>query len=298
MATEPASVRLRAVSKSYGRRRQVLSNVDLQVPPGDILALIGRNGSGKSTLLKVMVGLSRPSSGTVSRNARVVSYVPETFASHDRMSASAYLRHMGMIRGLTARAATQRSHELLERLTLTGGADTPVRRLSKGNAQKVALAQALLVPPQLLALDEPWSGLDSASHGTLSELIAEAAQQGGAVVFTDHDDSVVRSAATRVCEISRGRLRSMTVPDHIAQQPAVTHVEFVAPPGRHPADVHWSAQQGVLRVRQQGGTVGLLLHADCLDAVLLTALSRGWSVASVGPATGDEWVDVGRPESD
>lgn len=171
-------VRLRRVSKRYGRRREVLADVDLQVAAGELLALVGANGSGKSTVLKLMVGLSRPSSGTVRRNARVVSYVPDVFTSHDRLSASAYLRHMGRIRGLSARAARERSDGLLDRLALEGGADTPMRKLSKGNAQKVALAQALLEPPQLLVLDEPWSRLDATAHGTLSELLTETAASG------------------------------------------------------------------------------------------------------------------------
>jgi ABC-type multidrug transport system ATPase subunit len=136
-----------------------LADVDLQVAAGELLALVGANGSGKSTVLKLMVGLSRPSSGTVRRNARVVSYVPDVFTSHDRLSASAYLRHMGRIRGLSTRAARERSDELLERLALAGGADTPMRKLSKGNAQKVALAQALVEPPELPVLDEPWGSV-------------------------------------------------------------------------------------------------------------------------------------------
>ncbi|MEI8409867.1 MULTISPECIES: ATP-binding cassette domain-containing protein [unclassified Kribbella] len=104
-------VRLRRVSKRYGRRREVLADIDLQVAAGDLLALVGANGSGKSTVLKLMVGLSRPTSGTVRRNARVVSYVPDIFTSHDRLSASSYLRHMGRIRGLSAHAARARSDE-------------------------------------------------------------------------------------------------------------------------------------------------------------------------------------------
>jgi ABC-type uncharacterized transport system ATPase subunit len=136
------------VSKRYGRR-EILADVDLQLNAGELLALVGANGSGKSTVLRLMVGLSRPSAGSVQRNADVVSYVPDVFTSHDRLSASAYLRHMGRIRGLSTRTARDRSLELLDRLALSGGADTPMRKLSKGNAQKVALAQALLDPPQL-----------------------------------------------------------------------------------------------------------------------------------------------------
>jgi ABC-type multidrug transport system ATPase subunit len=201
-------VRLRRVSKRYGHRREVLADVDLQVAAGELLGLVGANGSGKSTVLKLMVGLSRPSSGTVRRNARVVSYVPDVFTSHDRLSASAYLRHMGRIRGLSARAARERSDALLDRLALAGGADTPMRKLSKGNAQKVALAQALLEPPQLLVLDEPWSGLDSTAHETLSELLTETAAAGAAVAFTPTRSSAQRPPGSASCATADSRLKA------------------------------------------------------------------------------------------
>ena len=121
-------VRLRKVSKRYGRR-EILADVDLRVNAGELLALVGANGSGKSTVLKLMVGLSRPSTGTVRRTARVVSYVPDVFASHDRLSASAYLRHMGRIRGLSSAAAASRASGLMDWLELSGD-ETSLRQLS------------------------------------------------------------------------------------------------------------------------------------------------------------------------
>ena len=263
-------VRLRKVSKRYGRR-QILTDVDLRVNAGELLALVGTNGSGKSTVLKLMVGLSRPSTGSVRRDARVVGYVPDVFASHDRLSASSYLRHMGRIRGLSGRAARARADELLDRLALSGGADTPMRKLSKGNAQKVALAQALLDPPHLLVLDEPWSGLDSTAHATLRELLTEAADQGAAVAFTEHSDLVVRSTATRVCEIRNGELHTA-----VATVTTLTEISLVAG-----ADLDWTRQPDVLEVRRHDTGVTLMLPTGRHDAALLTALNHGWSVTTV-----------------
>jgi ABC-type multidrug transport system ATPase subunit len=262
-------VRLRKVSKRYGRR-EILADVDLQLNAGELLALVGANGSGKSTVLRLMVGLSRPSAGTVQRTARVVSYVPDVFTSHDRLSASAYLRHMGRIRGLSTRTARDRSDELLDRLALSGGADTPMRKLSKGNAQKVALAQALLDPPHLLVLDEPWAGLDATAHSTLRELLTEAAAQGAAVAFTEHSAEVVRSTATRVCELDQGRL---TTP---SRQTALTELHLI-PAGY----IDWDRHPDVLEVRRTEAGVTVLLPTGRHDAALLTALNHGWSVVSV-----------------
>lgn len=243
---------------------------------GELLALVGANGSGKSTVLKLMVGLSRPSTGSVRRTARAVSYVPDVFASHDRLSASAYLRHMGRIRGLSTRTARERALELLDRLALAGGADTPMRKLSKGNAQKVALAQALLAPPELLVLDEPWAGLDATAHTTLRELLTETAAQGAAVAFTEHSAQVVRSTATRVCEIGDGRLTALP------QQAGLTEISMV--PG---AEIDWSRHPDVVEVRPHEAGVTLTVPTGRHDAALLTALQHGWSVTTVRQVTSE-----------
>ncbi|MFC9691193.1 ABC transporter ATP-binding protein [Kribbella sp. NPDC056951] len=283
-------VRLTNVSKRYGQR-EILSEVDLRVGAGELLALVGANGSGKSTVLKLMVGLSRPTSGTVRRTARVVSYVPDVFTSHDRLSASAYLRHLGRIRGLSAGAARERSSVLLERLALTGGADTPMRKLSKGNAQKVALAQALLTPPELLVLDEPWAGLDATAHETLRDLLTETAHAGAAVAFTEHSTETVRLTATRTCKLHERALHESTplqnapfpntFPNNASPANAFLGralTEIVLAPG---PELDWSGRPEVVEVRRGSSGTTLLVVTGQHDAVLLDALSHGCSVRQV-----------------
>src|SRR5437868_7304884 len=192
---------LQKVSKRYRRDRPVLIDVDFQTLPGAVQAVTGGNGSGKSTLLRVLAGVTRPTSGTRSGDPGVIGYVPDRFPANTRLSARSYLAHMARIKGLSSAHATSRTTELLSRLELAGGPGTPIRDLSKGNAQKVAVAQALLVPPRLLILDEPWSGLDSSAHGVLTELIAEVATAGGTVVFTDHREVVTEAVAGEVYRV-------------------------------------------------------------------------------------------------
>src|SRR5688572_22755600 len=139
-------VELRGVGKRYDRSRTVLEDVDLVIYPGEVVGIVGGNGSGKSTLLRIVAGLSAVSSGAVVARPRAIGYVPERFPTLGRVSARSYLKHMGRIRGLGTRDALARADELLARLELVGGARTELRRLSKGNAQKVAVAQALMVP--------------------------------------------------------------------------------------------------------------------------------------------------------
>ncbi|MGW3289583.1 ABC transporter ATP-binding protein [Streptomyces sp. NPDC001002] len=274
-------LRCESVSKRYGRGSWVLRDVDMEVSGGDVLAVVGANGSGKSTLLRILVGLSRPTSGQVAGRPRHIGYVPDRFTAHERISALSYLTHMGRIRGLSGAAARTRAGQLLDRLALVGGGDTSLRTLSKGNAQKVALAQALLVEPDLLVLDEPWSGLDASAHGVLAEFIEEVAGRGGAVVFTDHREAITETHATGVHVIADGRV-SARGGQHSAWRDTEVELTLTAPvTGVRPREVNWSALPGVTDTASRDGVIVLRVAREHSDAVLLTALRQGWSVESL-----------------
>lgn len=273
-------LRLEAVSKRYGRAAPVLTGVDLELTAGQVVAIKGGNGSGKSTLLRIVVGLSSPSTGIVTGRPESIGYVPERFPPDERLSAAAYLLHMGRIRGLTTRVASRRAARLCDRLGLIGDASAPLQRLSKGNAQKVAVAQALLVAPQLLVLDEPWSGLDSTAHGVLNELVTEAAGSGAAVLFTDHGDALTSAGASVGYELTGGCLRPR--PGASGQRHVVSEVVLAAPvTGPAPRRVQWSALPGVLDTCHEGDTVTVRVADAHRDALLLAALRRGWSVTEL-----------------
>ncbi|MFB9575467.1 ABC transporter ATP-binding protein [Streptomyces yanii] len=262
--------------------------MDVEAPAGEVVAFAGGNGSGKSTLLRIAVGLSRPTRGTVAARPPVVGYVPDRFSPNERMSAAAYLTHMGRVRGLTTSVASARAGQLLDRLALVGGKHAPLRSLSKGNAQKVALAQALLVEPGLLVLDEPWSGLDADAHGVLAEITTEVASSGGTVVFTDHRESVTRARATRTYTVSKGRV-SLRRPEPWAteQRPASDVVLTAGGDGRVPQDLAWEQLDGVLTVSRDVTGVRMRVGRESTDALLFTALQHGWSVERVTGTTTD-----------
>jgi ABC-type multidrug transport system ATPase subunit len=289
-------MRVRGLSKHYPGTGAVLDDIDVDITSGELVAIIGGNGSGKTTLLKILVGLSRASAGTVSGRPPVVAYVPERFPSQHRMSALAYLTHMGRIRGLSGQAAAARARELLERLALVGGETTELRRLSKGNAQKVALAQAILVPAQLLVLDEPWTGLDTAAHEVLTQLMNEVATAGGAVVFTDHHDSVVAASASVIYEIREGHLSLAEYVTGPAASPAA-RIELVTPHNcsQPPDDLDWETLSGVLDVTQCNGAVTITVVDSECDALLLTAIRNGWSVQDARRSTAPHrWARQGQ----
>ncbi|GAA1522519.1 ATP-binding cassette domain-containing protein [Sphaerisporangium rubeum] len=180
-------MRLTNVSFRYGRRAPwVLRDVHLELPDGTVAEVAGRNGAGKSTLLRLLAGVTRPARGSVTGRPAVVGYAPEIFPTAQPFTVSAYLAHMAAVRGLPASAADP----WVERLGMTSLLDTPLPDLSKGSAQKVGLAQALLASPGLLILDEPFAGLDRQSHAELPLAVEEVRAAGGIVVVSDHQNGL------------------------------------------------------------------------------------------------------------
>ncbi|MFK4104528.1 ATP-binding cassette domain-containing protein [Streptomyces sp. NPDC019531] len=181
-------MRLEGVGLRYGWRGPwVLRGVDLELPAGRLIRAQGANGCGKSTLLKVVAGAARPDQGRVSGRPARTAYVPERFPPALPFTALEYLRLMGRVHGLPGAEAERRGARLLERFGAEGHAGQPLARLSKGTCQKVAVVQALLAEPELLVLDEAWTGLDSGSRDALDEAVEERLAEGATVVFVDHD---------------------------------------------------------------------------------------------------------------
>lgn len=270
--TAPPLLALTAIAKRYGPGQAVLDGIDLEIRCGRVLGIIGANGSGKSTLLRILAGLSRPSAGTVTGRPRI-GYLPDRFPATQRMSARAYLRHMGRLHGL---ASLSEVDTLLDRFALAGGTRVPLRQLSKGNAQKVGLAQAVLVRPELLVLDEPWSGLDVEAHAVLGAVVAETKARGASVVFTDHRATVVHAHADEVFRIEGGKLRPAGPPDKVGPQTRIV----LSGPGAS----DWRAEPDVVLAGRDGDRVELIVPAERSDAVLLLALRGGWSVCEVMPS--------------
>jgi ABC-2 type transport system ATP-binding protein len=182
-------MRLESVGKRYGLGQPwVVRDVSLDVAAGRLIRLEGRNGSGKSTLLRVAAGVTLPSKGRVTGRPHT-GYVPERFPGALPFPARDYLLHMARVHGLRGALGPRRVDEWLERLGAAGYAGRPLRSLSKGMCQKVAITQALVSSPGLLILDEAWTGLDQAARGALDAAVGERVADGGAVMFVDHDQA-------------------------------------------------------------------------------------------------------------
>jgi ABC-2 type transport system ATP-binding protein len=286
---------LESVGFRYAHRgTRVLDGVTLDLDPGTVTAVIGGNGSGKSTLLKVAAGLARPTSGAVRGRPKRIGYVPERLPADMRLSARSYLLHMGRIQGIGTVTAGRRSGELLDRLGAEGDLDAPISTLSKGNAQKVALAQAMLVDPQLLVLDEPWSGLDARTHRVLTDCLANLRDAGVIVLLTEHRPGAVTASADVVRRLHRGRLAEQLVEER-SPEPTSFAIDLGVGPdtGAVPRQrlTALAALPGVLAAREEGGRVRLEVVAGRSDTVLAEVLKQGCTVHKVWP----HWTDVPLP---
>ncbi len=206
------AVRLTGVTKRFGKHTAV-SDLDMEVPVGSIYGLLGPNGSGKTTTLRMIMGILLPDEGRVELLGdapRVpltnrVGYLPEERGVYRKMKVLDFLVFMGEIRGMSRGKARARSSEWLERLELTGWADKKTEDLSKGMQQKVQFIGTVLHDPQVLILDEPFSGLDPINQEVLEEIVREFHARGTTILFSTHLMDHAERLCERVLLISRAR---------------------------------------------------------------------------------------------
>jgi ABC-2 type transport system ATP-binding protein len=320
-------VQLISVGKRYCLRQPwIVRDVSQEVAAGRLIRLEGPNGSGKSTLLRLIAGVLVPSAGRVTSRPHA-GYVPERFPAALAFSAREYLQHMGRIHGLSAAAVRAAADEWLERLGAADYAQAPLRTLSKGMCQKVAIAQALLAQPGLLVLDEAWTGLDQAARGVLDAAVAERLAAGGRVLFVDHDPARLADRVDQRWQLADGRVgvvpggaphrpRPGSGPTAAAAGP-VLQAATIEVTGLEEASLERLARLvGVLGVdpdpagapeaeadRIGGGHGGRLIgpvrltvSADASDALLRELLSwDGVHVSAVGPAPRQPGPGLPRP---
>jgi tungstate transport system ATP-binding protein len=198
-------LQLRGVDVRFGGVT-ALRGIELRVAPGERVALIGANGSGKSTLLRVLHGLVRPATGSLLRDsaARQAMVFQRPFML--RMSALANVSLGLWIRGTRWKDARERAMAALQRVGLAEVALRNARTLSAGQQQRLALARAWSLQPDVLLLDEPTSSLDPHAKREVEGLMAEFAAAGMTLVFASHNLGQVKRLATRVVYLERGRL--------------------------------------------------------------------------------------------
>jgi ABC-type multidrug transport system ATPase subunit len=276
---------LQAVAKRYSRRgRWILQGVSLEAAPGTLNSIVGANGSGKSTLLRIAAGLTSPSSGRAFVPSRV-GYLPERQPARLTFTSAEFLANMGQIRGMSGRAVVEKSGELFERLGLQPSSAVPWETLSKGNRQKVLVAQALLAPTDLVVLDEPYSGLDDRAGMALDELIAEALTRETAVLISTHRAQDSHNA-DHLWQLESAGLTDISPPSASALRSRSWDKRIVLTTTQERSPAPLSQLDGVESSQTDGSPKRLVLIVmdRKADIVLRAALTLGWSVESVGRA--------------
>ncbi len=255
------AVRFQGVTKRFGSLTAV-DHLDLEIPRGSLYGLLGPNGSGKSTSIRMIMGILKPDEGTVrlfgsdpeETRRRKVGYLPEERGLYRRMKVLELLTFLGEIRGVPRAEGRERAGRWLERLGLGETMEKRAEDLSKGMQQKVQFIATVLHEPELLVLDEPFSGLDPINQDVLEEIVLEFHRNGTTILFSTHLMDQAERLCERVCLIARskkvldGDLRSIKE----AERKGVLEVVFDGPDG-------WIAGPEVMNVERVGESHHLLL---------------------------------------
>lgn len=207
------AVGIDGVSRAFGDVKAV-DGLSLSLAPGEIVGFLGTNGAGKTTTIKMITGLLRPDAGEVSVfggdpsdpavRARI-GYMPEVATYYPYLNARELLAFYGGICGLDAKSVRERTDSLLESVGLADAAKRPLRTYSKGMLQRAGIAQALLNDPDLLVLDEPFTGLDPLARIHFRELLRSLREKGKAVFFSSHELGETELLCDRVAIMKKGR---------------------------------------------------------------------------------------------
>jgi ABC-2 type transport system ATP-binding protein len=266
--------------KAYGSN-QVLQGVGFSVAPGQMFGFCGSNGAGKTTTMRIAMGLARADAGEVRWDGRPVDeevrrrigYMPEERGLYPKMEVGEQLTYFARLHGMAAGPAARAAVEWADRLGLGERRDERLEKLSLGNQQRVQLAAALVSEPDVLILDEPFSGLDPVGVDSLAEALLEQCRRGVPVVFSSHQLDLVERLCDAVGILARGRIvASGTVPE-LRAAGAGRQLRVVVPQAPH----GWAAELPGVRVvsEQRGDTVLELLPGTDDQQVLAAALATG-----------------------
>jgi ABC-2 type transport system ATP-binding protein len=278
---------LTGITKSYGGRR-VLDDIGFTVAPGRLTGFVGGNGAGKTTTMRIMLGVLARDGGEVTLNGAPVSaadrrsfgYMPEERGLYPKMRVLEHIVYLARLHGFSKTDATTRATALLEELGLGERLSDNIETLSLGNQQRAQIAAALVHDPQVLILDEPFSGLDPLAVDVVAAVLNRRAAAGAAVLFSSHQLDVVERLCDDLVIIAGGTIRASGTRDTLRAQHAQRRFELVSV-----TDAGWLRDEpGIEVIEFDGGYA--LFDADTDDdaqRVLRRAMEAG-AVTSFAPS--------------
>ncbi|GEE00506.1 ABC transporter ATP-binding protein [Gordonia spumicola] len=272
-----AGLTVTGLTKRFGDLT-ALDDLSFDVAPGEVFGFVGSNGAGKSTTMRIILGVLAADTGSVgfgerdidSDVRRRIGYMPEERGLYPKMKVGEQLVYLARLHGLSPSDASTRMRYWTERLGVDARVGDNVADLSLGNQQRVQLAAALVFDPDLLVLDEPFSGLDPVAVDVMSDVIVEKAADGVPVLFSSHQLELVQRLCHRVGIIAKGRMQALGAVDDLRARDGVRlRVASTAPAG-------WAdGLPGV--VRAEYGETTTVYVDDTVDdqQVLRAALAHG-----------------------
>jgi ABC-2 type transport system ATP-binding protein len=263
------------VTKSFGDFTAV-SDLSLQVKPGRVFGLIGPNGAGKTTTIRMIVNITVPDSGRIELLGQPMStalqdrigYLPEERGLYKRMKVGEQLRFFAELKDLSGREADRRIDEWLKKLGLADWKDKRAKDLSKGMQQKIQFIAAVIHEPDLLILDEPFSGLDPVSVDLMKQTIIEQKTSGKTIILSTHQMEIAEKLCDDVCMINKSRKvfdgRVREIRRSFAQNAVALQVEG--------ADGMLDDPELIASVRQNGEETEVLLTPEASPQTLLKRL--------------------------
>ncbi|HCX85323.1 MAG TPA: ABC transporter ATP-binding protein [Micrococcales bacterium] len=285
------------VTKSFGQRR-VLTDVSFDVARGRLTGFVGGNGAGKTTTMRIVLGVLHADSGTVSldghaiggEDLRGVGYMPEERGLYPKMTVLDQLVYLARLHGIDKAGATRRADALLDRLGLAERRKDALESLSLGNQQRVQIAAALVHDPDVLILDEPFSGLDPLAVDEVVTVVAEHAARGIPVLFSSHQLDVVERLCDDVVVIAGGAIRARGTREELRERYAGDRWRMTAT-----TDAGWVRTVPGVRVEELAGVaVTFGAPGAAAQEVLRGAVERGGvtAFAPVRPTLGEIFRDV------
>ncbi|MBA8990813.1 ABC-2 type transport system ATP-binding protein [Curtobacterium pusillum] len=273
------------VTKQYGDRR-VLDDVTFTVGDGRLTGFVGGNGAGKTTTMRILLGVLQADAGTVSIDGATIGpadrrrfgYMPEERGLYPKMPVAEQIAYFARLHGVDKSTAATRTADLLERLGLTPHADDAVEKLSLGNQQRVQVAAALAHDPEVLVLDEPFSGLDPMAVDVVLGVLREVAARSVPVLFSSHQLDVVERLCDDVVVIADGTIRAAGPQDELRKQAGPAAWELLVD-----GDVAWLRDEPGVTVREFDGGYAVFEAEDATAQRVLQRAVRHGTVGSFSP---------------
>ena len=279
---------LNDLARRYGET-VALDGLSLRVPEGEVLGFVGPNGAGKTTAMRIALGVLEPDSGEVlwrgepaTREVqRAFGYMPEERGLYPKMRVDRQLRYIATLHGDDDPGAARAADRWSERLGLGEQTEQRVEELSLGNQQRVQLAAALVHEPDMLILDEPFSGLDPIGTDVMSEVLNDRARDGAAVIFSSHQLELVERLCDSVAIVVEGRIVAAGKVDELRAERSEPRLRIDV----EGAADGWADQVPAVKViaRDEQGVL-VELHEGADDQALLDAARRAGRVKRFEPA--------------